>query len=54
MTPVAKMVGSSRILASGGIVHPLGNAEAAPEEERQLRRRILETALDQLTQPAVR
>jgi glycine reductase len=48
------MVGSSRIVPSGGIVHPLGNAESPPEEERRLRRRILETALDRLTQPAVR
>ena len=54
MTPVAKMVGSSRILESGGIVHPLGNAEASPADERQLRRRILETALTRLAQPAAR
>lgn len=54
MTPVAKMVGSSRILPSGGIVHPLGNGEATPDEEHDLRRRILETALTKLTQPGAR
>ena len=52
MTPVAKMVGANRILPSGGIVHPLGNGEATPGEERDLRRRILEAALTKLTQPA--
>ena len=36
MTPVA------------GIIHPLGNAELAPEEEKALRRRIVEQALQAL------
>ena len=51
MTPVAEMVGSNRIVTGSGIVHPLGNAEAAPEEEHTVRRRILESALKSLTQP---
>ena len=54
MTPVAKMVGANRIVPSGGIVHPLGNGEAAPEDEHALRRKIIETALNRLTQPGVR
>jgi len=49
MTPVAEMVGSHRIVQGNGIVHPLGSAESTPEEERKLRRRIMERALDALT-----
>jgi hypothetical protein len=52
MTPVAKMVGSNRIVTGHGIVHPLGDAEAGPETEHAIRRRILENALAMLTQPA--
>lgn len=48
MTPVAEMVGSHRIVQGNGIVHPLGSAEASPEEERRLRRRIFERALQAL------
>jgi betaine reductase len=48
MTPVAEMVGSHRIVQGNGIVHPLGSAEASPGEEKKLRRRILERALDAL------
>ena len=51
MTPVAEMVGSHRIVTGNGIVHPLGSAESTPEEEKKLRRRIMERALDALTQP---
>ena len=48
MTPVAEMVGSHRIVQGNGIVHPLGSAESSPEEERRLRRRIFEKALEAL------
>ena len=48
MTPVAKAVGSNRIIRGQGIVYPLGDAEMAPEEERELRRRIVQQALDAL------
>ncbi len=51
MTPVAEMVGSHRIVLGNGIVHPTGSAEATPDEERRLRRRIVERALDALTEP---
>ena len=44
MTPVAQMLGSHRIVTGNGIVHPLGAADATPEAELQLRRRILERA----------
>ena len=45
MTPVAVMVGANRIVPAAGIIHPLGNAELTPEEEKALRRRIVEQAL---------
>ena len=46
MTPVAVMVGANRIVPAAGIIHPLGNADLGPEEEKALRRRIVEQALD--------
>ena len=45
MVPVAEMVGSPRIVPANGIVHPMGDAERTPEEERRIRRRLLEQAL---------
>ena len=45
MTPVAVMVGANRIVPAAGIIHPLGNADLSPEEEKTLRRRIVEQAL---------
>jgi glycine reductase len=48
MTPVAVMVGANRIVQAAGIIHPLGNADMGPEEEKALRRRIVEQALQAL------
>ena len=48
MTPVAVMVGANRIVPAAGIIHPLGNAELPPGEEKALRRRIVERALQAL------
>ena len=45
MTPVAVMVGANRVVPAAGIIHPLGNAELSAEDERALRRRIVERAL---------
>jgi glycine reductase len=45
MTPVAVMVGANRIVPAAGIIHPLGGADLSAEEERALRRRIVEQAL---------
>ena len=45
MTPVAVMVGANRIVPAAGIIHPLGNAELDADEEKALRRRIVEQAL---------
>jgi len=54
MTPVAVMVGANRIVPAAGIIHPLGNAELSPEEEKALRRRIVERALEALRTEVVR
>jgi glycine reductase complex component B subunit gamma len=45
MTPVAVMVGANRIVPAAGIIHPLGNAEVGAQDEKALRRRIVEEAL---------
>jgi len=48
MTPVAVMVGANRVVPAAGIIHPLGNADLSPDEEKALRRRIVERALQAL------
>ena len=48
MTPVAKAVGSNRIVQAKGIVYPLGDAELTANEEKELRRKIVQQALDAL------
>jgi glycine reductase len=48
MTPIAVMVGANRIVPAAGIIHPLGNADLSPEDEKALRRRIVEQALQAL------
>jgi len=48
MTPVAVMVGANRIVPAAGIIHPLGNTELSADEEKALRRRIVERALQAL------
>jgi len=48
MTPVAVMVGANRIVPAAGIIHPLGNTELSAEDEKALRRRIVERALQAL------
>ena len=48
MTPVAVMIGANRVVPAAGIIHPLGNADLSPDEEKALRRRIVEKALQAL------
>ena len=48
MTPVAVMVGANRVVPAAGIIHPLGNSDLSPEDEKALRRRIVEQALQAL------
>jgi glycine reductase complex component B subunit gamma len=46
--PVAKMVGSNRTVLGNGIVHVVGDANISPEQEKELRRKLLEQALETL------
>lgn len=50
--PVAKMVGSNRVVQGGGIVHVLGAPELPQEEEKRLRHEILKRAFEALQQSA--
>ena len=52
VVPVAKMVGSNRVIRGNGIVHPLGDADLPPDEEKKLRERILRQAFEVLQQEA--
>jgi len=45
MIPVAKEVGSLRVIPSGGIVSPTGNPALAPNEEKEFRRNLVLSAL---------
>jgi len=42
------MVGSNRIIRATKIVNPVGNADLDPREEKNLRRAIVEKALEAL------
>ena len=42
------MVGSNRVVQGKGIVYPLGDAEISSEDEKALRREIVQKALDAL------
>ena len=42
---IAKMVGSNRIVLGHGIVHVSGDASLSPQEERDLRRKLVQEAL---------
>lgn len=50
--PVAKMVGSNRIVQGGGIVHVLGDPDLPLEEEKKLRQDILKRAFEALQHSA--
>ena len=50
--PVAKMVGSNRVVQGCGIVHVLGDPDLPPEEEKKLRQTILLQAFETLKQQA--
>ena len=43
--PIAKMVGSNRIVLGNGIVHVTGDAKLSPEEEKDFRRKLVRKAL---------
>ena len=48
VVPVAKMVGSNRIVQGRGIVHVMGDAALPPAEEKELRRKTVLEALETL------
>ena len=48
VAPVAKMVGSNRIVQGNGIVHVLGDNQLPPEQEKELRRKLVQQALETL------
>lgn len=46
--PIAKMVGSNRVVLGHGIVHVAGDASLSPEDEKALRRELVKKALQAL------
>ncbi len=49
VTPISMTVGANRIVPAIAIPHPLGNPALTPEEEKVIRRNIVEKALTALT-----
>lgn len=49
VTPISMTVGANRIVPAVAIPHPLGNPALSTEEEKAMRRRIVEKALEALT-----
>ena len=46
--PIARMVGSNRVVLGHGIVHVAGDANLPLDEEKALRRKLVREALDAL------
>lgn len=46
--PIAKMVGSNRVVLGTGIVHVTGDAKLPLADEKELRRKLVQQALDAL------
>ena len=49
VTPISMTVGANRIVQISSIPHPLGNPALTPEEEYNLRKKIVNRALEALT-----
>ena len=49
VVPISLTVGANRIVPAVAIPYPLGNPELEHEEEKKLRRRLVEKALNALT-----
>ena len=49
VTPISMTVGANSIVPAIAIPHPLGNPALTLEEEKAIRRRILDTALKALS-----
>jgi betaine reductase len=43
--PIAKMVGANRLVLGNGIVHVVGDAKLSAEQEREVRRQLVQKAL---------
>jgi len=48
VTPISMTVGANRIVPTIAIPHPLGNPSLTPEEEKSLRRGLVEKAVKAL------
>ena len=46
--PIAKMVGSNRTVLGNGIVHVVGDVKVSLEQEKEIRRQLVQRALDAL------
>lgn len=51
VTPISLTVGANRIVPAVAIPHPLGNPNLSKEDEKHLRRGIVEKALKALETP---
>ncbi|MBU5437868.1 glycine/betaine/sarcosine/D-proline family reductase selenoprotein B [Tissierella sp. MSJ-40] len=49
VVPISLTVGANRIVPTIAIPHPLGNPNLEPKEEKALRRKLVERALEALT-----
>ncbi len=48
IVPISKTVGANRIVPAIAIPHPLGDPTRTPDEEKALRRKLVEKALEAL------
>lgn len=51
VVPISLTVGANRIVPAVAIPHPLGDPQLGPDEEKQLRRRLVEKAINALQIP---
>ncbi|QXC33413.1 glycine/betaine/sarcosine/D-proline family reductase selenoprotein B [Aeromonas sp. FDAARGOS 1407] len=51
VVPISLTVGANRIVPAVAIPHPLGNPQLELEEEKQLRRQLVDKALQALQMP---
>lgn len=51
VVPISLTVGANRIVPTVAIPYPLGNPQLTKEDEKSLRRKLVDQALDALTVP---
>lgn len=51
IVPISLSIGANRIVPTVSIPHPLGNPDLSPDEEKHLRRHLVEKALKALSTP---